>query len=239
MKLILIFIVCLFFVSQSYALSDTCSWCVTKNQKVIAELKELSEKPPVGQLKLIRSKGLCVKVVGSGVSTSGGGEFTWGQIEKPAGDWSDVTLQRRVYAVTFCANEKPVAKNCPTIALASSATQVQLLAEFLHYRQIEQDSSWCALSKALWTRTATPNEISALQDKQWDIYRTLWETRKSLNLSDEDRAMVYGTLINLARLRKWYDPSGDEYVKQQKIQNELLKITAAIEKKEKRRKLLK
>lgn len=234
MNQLVLFVFVVLFAFHTHALSDTCSWCVTKNPKVIAEIRDLSARTPADQLKAIRNKGICVKVVGKEIKLAPG-TFAWGQVEKPEGKWAEVTVQRNVFSKTLCRGEKQISKGCATIALSAEAKGVFLIQEFLRYRQMESDPAWCPLSKSLWTRSATPQETKILQDKLWDANRALWEQRKSLKISDEDRIVVYGSLVNLARLRKWYDPSAHEYIRNQKIENELAMAVAEVAKRNKRK----
>lgn len=228
------FVFLFLFSSHLYALSDTCSWCTTKNQKAIEEIIDLSARSPADQLKSVRSKGICVKVVGKGMKLPPEG-FFWGNIEKPEGSWDDVTLQRGLLAKMLCRGEKPIANKCATIALEARASKVALARELLHYRQMEMDPAWCPLAKSLWTRTATPQENQIIQNKFWDSTRTLWENRKKLRLSDEDSMLVYASMVSLARLRGWFDPGAQAYIKKQGIEVEMKKLSTEMAKKLKRK----
>ena len=179
---------------------------------------------PQDQLKFIREKGVCIKILESDRKVPKG-FFVWGEIEKPTGKLSEITSQKGLMGKTLCQGEHSLAKNCATIVLASDAPRSTLLHEFLHHRQIEKDPSWCPLSKTLWQRTPSKDEQKLIRDKEWDVHKALWDNRKQLNFQIEDQVTVASETLEEAQVRKNFDPDAEKYTQ---TSNLLLELNSAI-----------
>lgn len=202
---------------------DICQWCVFKSNKVAEDIKSLSLKSPEEQLKSIRASGLCVMVMESGRKTPRD-FFTWGKIETPKEPMLKITKHKNLMGKTLCKGEHELSAKCVTIALASDAPKSTLIHEYLHTMQIHNDPSWCRLSKQLWKREPTADEVKMIRDKEWDAHQFLWENRENLNLNIEDELSIVSETIEEAEQRKSFDPSASVYVKDQKLTSTLSQL---------------
>lgn len=203
--------------------ANECSWCVSTKPEIIREIQELATKEPAAQLKSLRDKGLCINILDSDRKVPKKGFFIWADIEKPTGSLTDVTKLKNLMGKTLCQGEHKMSKKCPTIVLASDAPQSSLLHEYLHYKQILGDKTWCPLSEKLWKRTPTAEEEKIIRDREWDVHKALFENRKELKFNTEDEVTVISETLEEAQARQSYDKGAIDYVKKNKLSEELMK----------------
>lgn len=201
---------------KSVDTKDNCPWCVFKSESLIEEIKNLTKKSPEEQLKSIREQGVCIMVMESGRRTPKD-FFTWGKIETPKESLLKISKVKNLMGKTLCKGEHDLARKCITIALASDAPKSTLIHEYLHAKQIQNDPEWCRLSKQLWKRSPTADEVKIIRNKEWDVHRFLWESRESLNFNIEDELAITAETIEEAEQRKSFDSTASEYAKDQKL----------------------
>lgn len=125
---------------------------------------------------------------------------------------------------TLCKSEHELSSKCLTIALASDAPKSTLIHEFLHAKQIQKDPKWCGISKKLWQRAPTEEEVKIIRDKEWDAHRFLWENRQSLNFNIEDDLAIVSETLEEAMQRKSFDLTAMNYIKEQKMEETLTQL---------------
>lgn len=179
----------------------------------------LAKLPAKERLAAIRKKGICVKILESDRKTSEH-FFTWKQVEAASGKLSEVTKIKSLVGKTLCQGENPVAAKCPTIVLATDAPGSTLLHEYLHYLQMTKRSSWCSLSKSLWTRRPTEQESRIIRDMEWEVHQYLWDHRSDLDFNLEDKIAIISETIEEAEQRPW-DPLAKDYVRKEALVTEL------------------
>lgn len=137
--------------------------------------------------------------------------------KEPSGDLKSVTGISALTGKTLCKDELEIAKGCTTIILASDAPKVTLLHELLHVHQIEKENGWCEISKKLWKQKPDAAAEKEIRNREWDVYKFLWENRNELQLNIEDKVSIADGLIQEAHTRKSFDKNAPRYLVEQKV----------------------
>lgn len=190
---------------------------MTGNESVKIKIRALAAKSPEHIDKTIRTEGINIVILATKRKVPAG-VFHWGQIHQPETDLGAVSKIPNLMGKTLCAGELPLSKDGLTIVVAADAPKSTLLHEYLHVLQIEKDQAWCPLSKKMWgKRKLSAKEISAAQDKEWDVHRFLWEEKDELALGFEDKLGIAANLQEQAVARSKRDPEAMAYLEKEKV----------------------
>lgn len=206
----------LIYVSGAFGDVRACDGCLDGDALLLDGLEKIALMAPKQQLEQIRKEGVCIKVADSGRKAPPK-FFSWSQVEKPTLALKEATSLADVMGKSFCRGERPLSRACPTIVLASDAPASTLLHEYLHVKQAERSTSWCALSKKLWNRPPTKAEDRIVRDLEWDAHKMLWSNRARLKLGLEDKIAVAGETIEEAKKRRDFDPTTLSYLQREKV----------------------
>ncbi|MBT4762731.1 MAG: hypothetical protein HOO06_13620 [Bdellovibrionaceae bacterium] len=196
---------------------QNCSWCIHDNTSLATKITRLSKLKPVQMLSAIRKDNVCIKILKSERNVPDQ-VFTWGSIEAPKTNLSEISGIKNIMGKTLCKKEHAASENCTTIIIANDAPKSTLIHEYLHVQQIRKDPKWCAFSKALWSKNeVSPDEIKKLYNKEWDVLKFLWLNRDQLSLDVQDKVTISAELIEQAKKRAYFDPSATELIRKEQV----------------------
>lgn len=214
MKLIWILIL-LFATSSAFS---KCTWCISEELDSSNKAESFLDLSPQAQLAKVENEGIKVFILDSG-RKSETPFFQWKSVRVDSGNLTDISKVEGSLGKTLCKGERPLAIKEFTIILSSDAPLSTLLHEYLHVKQIKKDSSWCLVSKRLWSMTIPlPEDIKIVRDHEWDVRKILWSVRNHKSFNVEDHIVIAEGMLKESEMRKNYDPEASLYVKKEKVQ---------------------
>lgn len=194
-----------------------CEWCIAGQKETLEKVKALSLLSPEDLLTKLEDEKIKVLILSSGRKNPSK-LFYWGQVRTDSGELTQISKIEGAMGKTLCKDERPEAKESTTIILASDSPYSTLIHEYLHVLQIRRDSSWCPVSKRLWTDPPLASESRMIRDREWDVRLVLWELLSSPQMNVEDQIIISEGLLREGQARKSFDSSATTFLSDKNVQ---------------------
>ena len=194
-----------------------CHWCISDSDETLAKVKELAKLSPQDLLTSLEKDNIKVLILSSGRKNPST-LFHWGKVREDKGELTQISKIEGAMGKTLCKGERPEASDSTTIILASDSPYSTLLHEYLHVLQIRKDSSWCPVSKRLWTDPPLVSETRMIRDREWDVRVALWNLLDAREMNIEDQIIIAEGLLREGKARAHFDPSAKKLLSDKNVQ---------------------